>query len=74
MLQFVTENIRFQQRDVLEALPSFDDDFFDLCVIDPPYGVVVQKFWMALKIPESRPKAGKTKNFIVQNKFRNVNI
>jgi len=38
------------------------------------YDVVVQKFWMALKIPESRPKTEKTKNFIVQNKFCHVNI
>ena len=39
-----------------------------------PGSALVQKFWMALKIPESRPQTGKTKNFIVQNKFRDVSI
>ena len=45
MLQFVTENIRFQQRDVLEALPNFDNVFFDLCIVDPPYGASTTKKW-----------------------------
>jgi site-specific DNA-methyltransferase (adenine-specific) len=45
MLQFVTDNIHFQQQDVLDVLPGFSNDFFDLCIVDPPYGASTIKKW-----------------------------
>ena len=32
--------INLYNRDCMEAMKEFDDDFFDLAVVDPPYGAV----------------------------------
>ena len=37
--------IDFQQKNVFEALPTFENDFFDLCIVDPPYGASTTKNW-----------------------------
>lgn len=37
--------IVLKQRDIYEALPELEDDFFDLCIADPPYGVSTTNKW-----------------------------
>ena len=32
--------INLYNRDCMEAMKEFDDDFFDLAIVDPPYGAV----------------------------------
>ena len=44
-MNFIDNNIDFQQKDVFEELPNFNDDFFDLCIVDPPYGASTTKKW-----------------------------
>lgn len=34
--------ITFERADCMEKLPSFPDKFFDLAIVDPPYGIGVQ--------------------------------
>ena len=34
----VTEKIHFENRDCVEAMKEFPDNFFDLAIVDPPYG------------------------------------
>ena len=33
--------IHFENRDCVEAMKEFPDDFFDLAIVDPPYGIGV---------------------------------
>ena len=40
-----TENIHLKLRDVFKALPELQPDFFDLCIVDPPYGASTTKKW-----------------------------
>lgn len=30
--------IHFENRDCMEAMKEFPDNFFDLAIVDPPYG------------------------------------
>ena len=30
--------IRFENRDCMDAMKEFPDNFFDLAIVDPPYG------------------------------------
>ena len=34
----VIETIHFENRDCVEAMKEFPDNFFDLAIVDPPYG------------------------------------
>lgn len=38
-------NIHLKFADVFEELPILDSDFFDLCIVDPPYGASSTKKW-----------------------------
>lgn len=40
-----TENIHLKLGDVYKALPELQSDFFDLCIVDPPYGASTTKKW-----------------------------
>ena len=44
-MNFIDNNIDFQQKDVFEELPSLKSNFFDLCIVDPPYGASTTKNW-----------------------------
>lgn len=44
-MEFITEKISLQRRSVLEGLLTVSDDFFDLCIVDPPYGASTKKKW-----------------------------
>lgn len=37
--------VSLQNADVFSALPSLQDDFFDVCIVDPPYGASTTKNW-----------------------------
>jgi DNA modification methylase len=39
------KNIDFQQKDVFFFFFSLKSDFFDLCIVDPPYGASTTKKW-----------------------------
>ena len=39
------DNVHLEKGDVFEALPKLQDDFFDLCIVDPPYGASTTKNW-----------------------------
>lgn len=34
--------ITFENRDCMDAMKEFPDKFFDLAIVDPPYGIGVQ--------------------------------
>jgi len=34
----MTDTIHFYNRDCLEAMKEFPDNYFDLAIVDPPYG------------------------------------
>lgn len=38
-------NIHLKLADVFEELPKLESDFFDLCIVDPPYGASSKKKW-----------------------------
>ena len=40
-----TNKIHLRLQDVYLALPNLDSDFFDLCIVDPPYGASSTKNW-----------------------------
>jgi site-specific DNA-methyltransferase (adenine-specific) len=42
---YIDDKINLQQKDVFEELPNFKSDFFDLCIVDPPYGASTTKNW-----------------------------
>jgi len=44
-MKFITDRIDFQQKDVFSAFPGLESDFFDLCIVDPPYGASSTKNW-----------------------------
>jgi site-specific DNA-methyltransferase (adenine-specific) len=44
-MRFQTDNIDFQQEDVVEALPKLPQDSFDICIVDPPYGASTTNKW-----------------------------
>ena len=44
-MEYINDKINLQQKDVFEELPNFSDDFFDLCIVDPPYGASTTKSW-----------------------------
>jgi len=44
-MEYINDKINLQQKDVFEELPNFNDDFFDLCIVDPPYGASTTKSW-----------------------------
>jgi site-specific DNA-methyltransferase (adenine-specific) len=44
-MEYIDDKINLQQKDVFEALPSFKDNFFDICIVDPPYGASTTKNW-----------------------------
>lgn len=33
--------VTFENRDCMEAMRTFPDKFFDLAIVDPPYGSVI---------------------------------
>lgn len=39
------DNIHLKLSDVFEELPNLENDFFDLCIVDPPYGASSTKKW-----------------------------
>lgn len=44
-MTLIDNKIYLQQKDVFEELPNFNDNFFDLCIVDPPYGASTTKKW-----------------------------
>lgn len=44
-MKYIDDKINLQQKDVFEELPNFNDNFFDLCIVDPPYGASTTKSW-----------------------------
>ena len=42
---YIEDQIYFHQKDVFEELPNFSGNFFDLCIVDPPYGAATTKNW-----------------------------
>ena len=40
-----TENIHLKLGNLFENLPNLESDFFDLCIVDPPYGASSTKNW-----------------------------
>jgi site-specific DNA-methyltransferase (adenine-specific) len=44
-MKYIDDKINLQQKDVFEELPNFNNDFFDLCIVDPPYGASTTKNW-----------------------------
>ena len=42
---YQNDKINLQQKDVFEELPNFKDNFFDICIVDPPYGASTTKHW-----------------------------
>lgn len=40
-----TDNIHLELGDVYKALPGLNSDFFDVCIVDPPYGASTKKKW-----------------------------
>ena len=44
-MNYIDNNIDFHQKDVFEELPSLKGNFFDLCIVDPPYGASTTKKW-----------------------------
>lgn len=45
MRSFDLNNAHLYQQNVFEALPTLNDDSFDLCIADPPYGASTTKNW-----------------------------
>ena len=39
------DNIHLGKGDIYLALPTLESDFFDLCIVDPPYGASSTKNW-----------------------------
>lgn len=39
--------IVFENRDCMDAMKEFPDNFFDLAIVDPPYGGVTQGGYMS---------------------------
>ena len=44
-MKYIDDKINLQQKNVFEELPNFNDNFFDLCIVDPPYGASTTKNW-----------------------------
>ena len=44
-MKYTNDKINLQQKDVFEELPNFNDNFFDLCIVDLPYGASTTKSW-----------------------------
>jgi len=44
-MKYVADKIALHRKDVFEELPDFKNDFFDLCIVDPPYGASTTKKW-----------------------------
>lgn len=42
---FETYNAHLYQQDIFMALPLLENDSFDLCIVDPPYGASTKKKW-----------------------------
>ena len=40
-----SDKIHLHLADAYEALPNIEDDSFDLCIVDPPYGASTTKKW-----------------------------
>ena len=38
-------NVHFENKDLFEELPNLPSDFFDLCIVDPPYGASTKHKW-----------------------------
>lgn len=51
----MTELIHFENRDCVEAMKEFPDKFFDLAIVDPPYGVKYSRGKNGFGICENRP-------------------
>ena len=43
--EYITGNVNLQNADVFVELPKLDNDFFDVCIVDPPYGASTTKNW-----------------------------
>lgn len=43
--EYITNDVHLQKVDAFEALPNLDADFFDVCIVDPPYGASSTKHW-----------------------------
>jgi len=44
-MEYINDKINLQQKDVFEAFPSLQSNYFDLCIVDPPYGASTTKNW-----------------------------
>lgn len=45
MSEYIDDRVHLYQKDVIEALPQLQDDFFDVCIVDPPYGASTTNNW-----------------------------
>lgn len=45
MENYVNNQIHLYNKDLFESLPNIEDNFFDLCIVDPPYGASTKKKW-----------------------------
>lgn len=43
--EYITNNVTLKRADVLNELPKLQDNFFDVCIVDPPYGASTTKNW-----------------------------
>lgn len=44
-MDFVTDKVHLLHKDVMAGLAELPNDFFDLCIVDPPYGASTTKSW-----------------------------
>lgn len=45
MMNLINDKVCLRQMDVMAGLAEIPDDFFDLCIVDPPYGASSTKNW-----------------------------
>jgi site-specific DNA-methyltransferase (adenine-specific) len=58
----ITENITITNEDNMELMARYPDNYFDLAIVDPPYGIDVNKMNLGDKNgkKKSHKKDGKT--------------
>ena len=54
MKEYIKDNMKLQNRDCMEGMAEYPDNYFDLAIVDPPYGIGAD---------ESQNKLGGKKGF-----------
>ena len=39
MKEYIKDNMKLYNLDCMEGMAEYPDDYFDLCIVDPPYGI-----------------------------------